>query len=84
MERLAVEAVLRGAKGATAAIRDLEDSGVIAPGERCDFPLLRANPLDGLRTASGGPNPVFNAGEANVAPGHTETPFRPPPPDALD
>jgi len=72
-----VETVLRGAAGTAAVICGLEDSGVIAPGKRADLLLLRANPLEGLRSAFGQLDLVVKAGEIVVANDRADVPLRP-------
>lgn len=80
-----VETVLRGATGTAAMICGLDDSGVIAPGKRADMLLLRANPLNGLRTAFETLSLVVKAGEILVATDDAAAPLRPlTPPEPLD
>ena len=79
-----VETVLKGATGTAAVICGLEDSGVIAPGKRADLLLLRANPLEGLRSAFGQLELVVKAGEIVVASDQSDVPLRPlTPPEPL-
>jgi imidazolonepropionase-like amidohydrolase len=74
---VSVETVLKGATGAAAVICGLEDSGVIAPGKRADLLLLRANPLEGLRSAFEQLELVVKAGEIVVASDQSDVPLRP-------
>jgi imidazolonepropionase-like amidohydrolase len=78
-----VETVLKGATGTAAVICGLGDSGVIAPGKRADQLLLRANPLEGLRSAFEQLELVVKAGEIVVASDRSGVPLRPLTPPAL-
>ncbi len=80
-----LDIVIKGATGVAAEICGLKDSGVIAAGKRADLLLLKANPLDGLRSAFEQLELVVKAGEIVVATDDSTASLRPLiPPKPLD